>query len=862
MRNISDNELDKLFQDAAQRIEPEFDPGDWDKLSKRIDRTERVNLFKRIAIYLSVVLLLMFSAWFGIKYYQGKSDAQNSSASNNDSGIENEISDHSAKEEKENGTDTNASAKDAGIDSDDDNGKPIGSSAEGQEASASTRDQQGGEASSAVDKTSSGSITDKQKSKDIAAADQDRAIASTSGDQSTEQNTSGSKNASGKSGQTTKRASTSTHNKDQNGNTINKTAEGTTAGNDQQSIQKQKRAIAGEKENRDESSLSASGSDSRIEKNKALTSTDRQKKKIANKEESSATSNTSSRSDNAAQSAINAVSSDGTKNGKQDVNIASDSKRLSSASVHPVTGTEQDDVNASSDASAGADTDVDVKNNSATENNQATSANNNKSKPAGEVTANTLNNSPDSSAIVNARANEKNNSMSKDDAALGSTAANQSGNAKSNIAGADSLSAGRSALRSKDDTLPNADAKNVTGKSTGLKKKTDLVSNDASVKKSISKEDSLRGTAPVGTNAYQESKSISDNDSVLVAKKVIGNRNETSKVATGVIENAKTQSVSKESNKASGSDSVSNKEAEYNSKAINTSDKNGAVLPIKKDDAFVKSTEEKYNGVATQDTPPTTGILLDSVNNQSESATKKSYEKSNSNAINDSTLTKPVAKADSLKHSAENEVAEDKQKEDKAEKVSNWYAKLLVSPDFSAIGYSKPGKTGVNIGLVVEYSPAKHWGISTGAIWSKKLYDKNNPGKAYSYGGTSFEADYLDGDCRVLDIPINITYYILPEARLNFYATVGVSSYIMLKENYEYVVNENNTNYYYYEDYKNQNRHWFSMLNLSFGLQYRISPRMQLQAEPFLKAPMSGVGQGKIDLVSAGSFFTLKYRFK
>ena len=861
MRNISDNELDKLFQDAAQRIEPEFDPGDWDKLSKRIDRTERVNLFKRIAIYLSVVLLLMFSAWFGIKYYQGKSDAQNNSVSNNDSGIENEISDHPIKEEKENGTDTNAPAKDAGIDSDDDNGKPTGSSAEGEEASASTQDQKGGETSSSVDKHSSGSITDKQKSKDIAAADQDPAIASTSGDQSTEQNTSGSKNASGKSGQTTKRASTSTRNKDQNGNTINKTAEGTTAGNDQQSIQKQKRAVAGEKENRDGSSLSASGNDSRIEKNKALTSADQQKKKIANKEESSATSNTSSRSDNAAQSAINAVSSDGTKNGKQDANIASDSKRLSSASVHPVTGTEQDDVNASSDASAGVDTDVDVKKNSATGNNQATSANNNKSKPAGEVTANTLNSSPDSSAIVNARGNEKNNSMSKDDAALKSTAANQSGNANPNIAGADSLSAEKSVLRSKDNTWSGADAKNVSGKSTGLEKTTGLVSNDASVKKSISKEDSLRGTAPVGTNAYQESKSISDNDSVLVAKKVIGNRNETSKVETGVVKNAKTQPVSNEADIVSGSDSVSNKEAEYNSKALNTSDKNGAVLPVKKDDAAAKSTEEKYNGVATQDTPPTTGILLDSVNNQSESATKKSYEKSNSNAINDSTLIKPVAKADSLKHTAGNETAEDKQKEDK-EKVSNWYAKLLVSPDFSAIGYSKPGKTGVNIGLVVEYSPAKHWGISTGAIWSKKLYDKTNPGKAYSYGGTSFEADYLDGDCRVLDIPINIIYYILPEARLNFYATVGVSSYIMLKENYEYVVNENNTNYYYYEDYKNQNRHWFSMLNLSFGLQYRISPRMQLQAEPFLKAPMSGVGQGKIDLVSAGSFFTLKYRFK
>jgi hypothetical protein len=32
------------------------------------------------------------------------------------------------------------------------------------------------------------------------------------------------------------------------------------------------------------------------------------------------------------------------------------------------------------------------------------------------------------------------------------------------------------------------------------------------------------------------------------------------------------------------------------------------------------------------------------------------------------------------------------------------------------------------------------------------------------------------------------------------------------------------------------------------------------QVEPFLKAPVAGVGEGKIDLVSMGSFFSLKYK--
>jgi hypothetical protein len=877
MRNISDNELDKLFQDAAQRIEPEFDPGDWDKLSKRIDRSDRINLFKRIAIYLSLALLLIFSTWLGINYYRGQSDSKNNAVNNSDAGIEKEIPDYAAAGETRNSTDTNASAEYAGIDAGEDNGTPAGSSSEG--ATAVSRDSQNGQTSSAGDQASlsAGNNTDTQKTKDIAAADQNRAIASTSATQSAVQNTAERKNTSSKSTSTAENNSTAAGTKDQNGNAIiHKSAERTATDNDQQRIQKQKRAVAGEKKKRDEGSLSASGNSENngSQKDLALTSESQQKTSAIEKDAKS--SLTSVQAEKSSKQAGNTASSNETTTGnnQKNENIASDTQRLSSASITTTSGEKQNAANTKSNALTGTNTGADVMNNSAIQNDGTAAVATNQSNTSDQAKANSntlssqlknkeasASGTSDTLALTDTRAKSKNSAMLNDhNATSGNTTANQAGNANQNIAGADSLSTVTPVLKSNDNI--SSVAKGVVEKSTDRENATGVVANDRPVEKSTSKEDSLQGSAPALANVYNENKGISAADSTVANRNRTneGNR-DTRKTATGGIENASTQPASK-IDRASASDSLSRNEADSKPKVIDNAAPAKDGNTAKGDEAFAKLTDDNA-GREKQTISSSTGTSIDSLSNHPESAIRKAREKSNAVTVNDSTLAKPITKADSLNHAAENEnAAEDKREEEKKSNESNWYVKLLVSPDFSSIGYNKPGKTGFNFGLTVEYSPAKHWGFSTGAIWSKKLYDKNNPGKSYSYGGTSFEADYLDGDCRVLDIPINITYYILPEARLNFYATVGVSSYIMLKEDYVYTVTENNNNYYYYEDYKNENRHWFAMLNISFGLQYRISPRLQLQAEPFLKAPMSGVGQGKIDLVSAGSFFTLKYKLK
>jgi len=189
-----------------------------------------------------------------------------------------------------------------------------------------------------------------------------------------------------------------------------------------------------------------------------------------------------------------------------------------------------------------------------------------------------------------------------------------------------------------------------------------------------------------------------------------------------------------------------------------------------------------------------------------------------------------------------------------------WFVKMAISPDYSSIDYGSAGKTGINFGPMVEYGISPRFSISTGAIWSKKLYDQENPEKTYGQGGGyPVKASMLNGDCRIIDIPLNVTYYMLPGRKTNLFVTVGSSSYIMLDEEYIYTVSRNSRDYEYVETYSNENNEWFSMLNLSVGVQHQVAKRWFVQGEPFLKAPMKGVGAGKVNLVSAGVFVSVKY---
>ena len=79
----------------------------------------------------------------------------------------------------------------------------------------------------------------------------------------------------------------------------------------------------------------------------------------------------------------------------------------------------------------------------------------------------------------------------------------------------------------------------------------------------------------------------------------------------------------------------------------------------------------------------------------------------------------------------------------------------------------------------------------------------------------------------------------------------------MKKESYDYLYQTPTGQTYNYEKtVSNENKHYFSVLTLSGGYQYKLSSRFSFIAEPYIKIPLSGIGLGKIKLNSTGVLVT------
>ncbi|NOS93008.1 MAG: outer membrane beta-barrel protein [Cyclobacteriaceae bacterium] len=221
----------------------------------------------------------------------------------------------------------------------------------------------------------------------------------------------------------------------------------------------------------------------------------------------------------------------------------------------------------------------------------------------------------------------------------------------------------------------------------------------------------------------------------------------------------------------------------------------------------------------------------------------------------DSTLgqAKKVSKADS---SGVNDLKDESKK---ASVNGKWFIKVMASPDNSSINFSSTSFAGYNIAALFEYQLSNRWSLSSGAIISNKKYVTD---EALVYSGKKING--LDGTCQVLDIPIMVYYRIPTSSRFSFYSGVGFSSYLMLSEKYKYSTVSNSsyssTTRNWDTKVEGKNNEWFKMINLSLGVNYQLTHRWSLQAEPFAKLPMAGVGEGKVMLSTTGLFLGIKYK--
>src|SRR5690606_17509722 len=104
--------------------------------------------------------------------------------------------------------------------------------------------------------------------------------------------------------------------------------------------------------------------------------------------------------------------------------------------------------------------------------------------------------------------------------------------------------------------------------------------------------------------------------------------------------------------------------------------------------------------------------------------------------------------------------------------------------------------------------------------------------------------------CRVIDIPLTVNYTWRQRPQSSWFLSAGLSSYVMLSETYLFRYAGYGDTYQY--RIENENRHPLGIGNLSVGYRRQLSPTLSVTVQPFVKVPLTGIGNGNLKLYSTG----------
>ena len=277
---------------------------------------------------------------------------------------------------------------------------------------------------------------------------------------------------------------------------------------------------------------------------------------------------------------------------------------------------------------------------------------------------------------------------------------------------------------------------------------------------------------------------------------------------------------------------------------------------VKKTDPSVQTIDEPV-----KNTEPETSIIENLTKSEKEATTTEKKDP----------LKEPVVE----KKVAENKVEEQKEEpkeakpatvektnnkqKNKSSFANNFFVTASAGPDFSAVG-GNAGELRLAYGAGIGYQISKKFSVRTGFYAARKVYsadpeDYHPPTNFWNYYPN---LENIDANCKVYEIPVTVEYKISSNNKESWFASAGLSSLLMKEETYEYYFKPNSSPNYitYTKKIHDQNKHYFSVLNLSGGYTRVLNKNISLQAEPYIKIALDGVGYGKVNLNSGGILFS------
>jgi hypothetical protein len=182
---------------------------------------------------------------------------------------------------------------------------------------------------------------------------------------------------------------------------------------------------------------------------------------------------------------------------------------------------------------------------------------------------------------------------------------------------------------------------------------------------------------------------------------------------------------------------------------------------------------------------------------------------------------------------------------------------LSAGTDVSFVKINNAGQFKPAYGAGLNYDINKHLTVASGFYVSKKIYSASPSDYKFPNGYVYPNLVNIQANCNVYEIPVSVYYNFKAAKNHSWLAAVSLSSLLMKKETYDYQYKTAaGVSYNYVNTIDNENKHYFAVLTLSGGYKYKLNNRFAFVAEPYVKLPLAGIGEGKIKLNSTGLLIT------
>lgn len=188
---------------------------------------------------------------------------------------------------------------------------------------------------------------------------------------------------------------------------------------------------------------------------------------------------------------------------------------------------------------------------------------------------------------------------------------------------------------------------------------------------------------------------------------------------------------------------------------------------------------------------------------------------------------------------------------------SKFYWGIVFGPGMNRVKNQKLQKPGFDIGIMAGISFLKDKAsVEAGLLYTQKYYFSD--GKYFHMDKTGgamppgMEVMSLEGSSTLFEIPVKFRYRVIQKNRSGIFLSTGISSYLMTREENDYLAMMNGSEQNMVGSYNNNYRYIAVMANLGAEYNYKLGKHTQIRIEPYIQIPLKGIGIGSMPVMTTG----------